>query len=258
MRDICDVCYVKNPKHYTLKYHEYMVPSNSTNNNSFGYKLLNTISFEFHDIDVLNNKIITGDDSGSGILQIRDNIDTDIVDSILDSLIINKNKLKKFRNICYNIMVQQSDTMIFYDYSDGWNLLTNWLQNLMRIISSDKYYLYSSHYYDNIKNYKKEIKQGIYRCVIITPHNKFTLKKMVSDFQKLGMQNIFVSWKHESKNIYDVSNFKNFLQNKKKLIMSNIDNNKLNHNDIINGSLDDIFCRPRYLLLNFLKWICVT
>ena len=260
INDISNNCYVKQLKKYVLKYHEYIIVSKSTKNNSqIVYKLLDTIDFKFHNIDILGNKIITGKCCGNRILNIYKNINTNIVDMILNSLIINTVELKKFKILCYNVIVKQLEPIIFYDYSDKWGLLTTWLGDILYTISSENYYLNSDDYYNNIDNCQKKIKNGIYRYVIIKPHPKNDIKKMIDDFKNLEIKNIIVVCKDKTKNIYDIDRFKNFLKNNKKLILSKINNEdtkKHYDNDIIDGHMDNIFYKTDYLLTDFLKWIC--
>jgi len=53
-----------------------------------------------------------------------ENINTKIVDNILNSLINDSNQLLLYKKLCYNIFVEQREEIIFYDYTLGDSLLS--------------------------------------------------------------------------------------------------------------------------------------
>ena len=83
------------------------------------------------------------------------NINIQIVDNILNSLINNKNILLLYKKLCYNIIVEQKEDTIFYDYNTtNYRFLSVYLKDLLTHIGIKHHHFND----DDIKNYIKIIK----------------------------------------------------------------------------------------------------
>lgn len=127
--DTLKQCYKKSLNVYKLKYHEYIIQ------NSYQCPvILDTKTFEImpYDGKICNEKILI-DDESRRVLSLCDtrNINSEIVDELLKSLINDKDVLVQYKNLCYNVLVEQQDCIIFYDYSSEYCLLSAWLKSLL-------------------------------------------------------------------------------------------------------------------------------
>lgn len=252
IKDICNKCYIRNPKLYELKYHEYLVCSNKSQ------CIFNARKYKIYDSSFFHNNIIPESLSGGRIVHVNDNIDTVIVDNILNSLVTDGSILKKFKTLCYNVLVKKSNyTKIFYDYDEC--LLSSWLRDTMITLSNNRHFLSDDCYFHDRYD-KKKIKEGHYRCIFISGGNSENyFETCIKNFK-----NIVISlgkYYPGKKKIYNIDNFKKYLRDNKELIMSIITryNNVSYDYDhvIVNGPIDNIFYNSRFLFSNFLKW-CVT
>jgi len=264
-QDILNKCYVKNCEFYNLNYHEYVLSIYvkeylSEYERAIKPVIFNSLNFSFNNIDELaDNKILTRDNKGNRSFYVNNNtIDTTIVDDILNSLINEETKFK-YKNLVYNLIVKQEDEqIIFEDFNE--RLLTTWIKDLLYSISKNNNFIYSSNYYEDIQEYKQNIKKYRPRCVIIDTL-QFPINKQIKDFSKFGI-NIFIVYKDDKKNtIYNFQNFRNYLQDNKDFLMNFLKNQ---HNfestngwesDIFHD--DNIFYKSELFLTNFFKWCCI-
>ena len=263
-QDILNKCYVKNCEFYNLNYHEYVVSIYvkeylSEYERSIKPVIFNSLNFSFNNIDeFVDNKILTRDNKGNRTFYVNNTIDTTIVDDILNSLINEETKIK-YKNLVYNLIVKQEhEQIIFEDFNE--RLLTTWIKDLLYSISKNNNFIYSSDYYEDIPEYKQNIKKYRPRCVIIDTL-QFPINKQIKDFSKFGI-NIFIVYKDDTKNtIYNLPKFRNYLQDNKVFLMNFLKNQ---HNfestngwesDIFHD--DNIFYKSELFLTNFLKWCCI-
>ena len=254
--DILKVCYIKKYDDYELKYNEYVI----SNNRGYGveYFVFNSFTFTFIIVDeIIGNKILTNKDSGQRRLYIKNIIDISMVDDILNSLISNETK-RQYKKLAYNLLVEQEDSqIIFYDYNSC--LLTTWIRDLLYTIRGRKSYVSSSDYYENKLEFKKLIKINKPRFVIIRAINKISIEKQITDFCNLGFKNIIICQDDKMNNMYNILNFRKYLQDNKNVLIKLIkDENNYEserwENDI---QYDDcIFYSQNLLLTNYLKWCC--
>lgn len=265
MQDIIKKCYVKKCDFYNLNYHEYVFPiiNNSLSISPIKHFIFNSVNFTLTSVDdVLNNKILTGKDSGGRFMDITinniDMLNIDIVNDILDSLISNEIKVQ-YKKLVYNLIVKQEEKqIIFYDYG---YLLTTWIRDLLYFISNNKFYVISEDYYENKLEFKKLLKTQKYRVVIITEYKNISIKTQINDFCKLGFKNIIVHQTDKLNSMYNIVKYRNYLQDNKELLIKCIKeqhnyevtdwNNEIQYND-------SIFYSNNLLLSNFLKWCCVV
>lgn len=254
-KDTIKKCYVKNCDFYNLNYHEYVFPS--SNKSSIEYFIFNSVNCTFTPVDeLINNKILTEQYKGRRIVNVKNIVNIDIVDNILNSLITNEIKLQ-YKKLVYNlIVVQEEKQIIFYDYNDC--LLTSWIKDLLYSISNN-IYVKAHDYYNNKLEFKKFLKKHKPRCVIISGH-EYSIKTQINDFCKLGFKNIIVCQNDKSNTMYNIVNFRKYLQDNKDLLIKCIkDEINYEHKEWQNAIQhdDSIFYSSDLLFTNFLKWCCV-
>jgi len=260
-QDILKKCYKRKNDEIKLQYHEYVF--SKCGNSSVKYFKFDSLTFTFTPIDeVIDNKILTNADAGQWSLYIKDIVDINIVDEILNSLINNETKCL-YKKLVYNLLVERVDQqIIFYDDYNG-SLLTTWIRDMLYCIKGRTAYVNSQDFYENKIEFKKLIKKNKPRLVIIKPINKISIETQIADMSNLGFTNIIVQQKGiRNNNMYNIVNFRKYLQdNKTELINLIKKENKYNiniktwKNEIKHKN--SIFYRQHLLLTNYLKWCCV-
>lgn len=257
-------CYDKKCEFYNLNYNEYVV-CDVTGPRKTMYVGFNSLNFTFTPFDkFINNKILTNDDCGEGFLYVKNVVDVDIVNNILNSLIKNEIKLQ-YKKLVYNLIVRQEEELnIFYDYNNC--LLTEWITNTLYKLSGHKFYVNSRDYYDNKTEFRTLWKKQKPRCVIIriTRDDKrskqIAIEKQIKDFIKLGFRNIIVCQHDKTNNMYNIANFRKYLTDNKELLMKCIKEENSNYKPTDSETDikfdDDVFYKPCMFLTNFLKWGC--
>jgi hypothetical protein len=270
-KDIVKICYVKRYESYILDYHDYVFSVKHSNHysRSLSYVIFNSVTFTFiHDDELINNKILTDEHHGARSVFVKSVVNTNVVDDILNSL-ISRDIKREYKKLVYNLLVEQEEKeIIFYDNTKL--LLTQWLKDLLYAISGHKFYVESSEYYENKSEFKKKIEKSKPRCVFISMYRllngKITplFERQINDFRKLGFQNIIVCQKdkHMYNEMYNITNYRNYLHDNKELLMKCIkEENKGKNYELESWEHeiqydDNIFNKPDLLLTNFLKWCC--
>jgi len=261
-QDTIEKCHVKVNilNFYNLNYYEYVFSIHRHPSHTSDYVIFNSVNFTFTYVDdLINNKILTGEDSGGRILFVKHVVNVSIVDDILNSLITCEIKVQ-FKILVYNLIVkQEEDQIIFYDYNNC--LLTTWIRDLLYSISNNKFYIESHQYYENKLEFKKIFKKSKLRCVIISKDSKDipTIETQIKDFCKLGFKNIIVCQNNKINTMYNIVNFRTYLQDNKELLIKCIKNENNYQPECWESSIkfdDDIFYNSKLLLTNFLKWCC--
>jgi hypothetical protein len=229
--DICEECY-HDVKAYKPKYHEYAIFSPDQKS-----KLFNARKYKAYD-NV--NKIITENLCGFKIITIDNNINSQIVQNILESLVIDPQIITKYQELCYSIIVKKSDEVnIFYDYGNSFFYLTDWIKDILFSLKHS-FFIHGSN-----QEYNKDA-----RCVILDNPNK------INKFVEIGVKNIIVRTK--KKHMYDVNNYVEYMNDNEEFVKINCLDRK-NMNEIKNDykSVNDIFFKSDLLLSHFLKWCCM-
>jgi len=248
IKNILNKCY-KKEKEYKLKYHEYAL--NSCVNGCVFNKVFNAKKFKVYNFDNIKNKIIVHKSIYAEGKMLPDvNADIKIIDNVFKELVNNNIITQQFKNLCYSIIVKQSDKInIFYDC--GNNYLTEWLINILDNIcgyTNRKHFRYSDYCLD-----KNIIRNR--NCVIIDEYEDKILNNIISKFKMLNIKNMII--KSSKNNIYNVTKFENFFEKNQKYIQSIIDKNMKkgcgitysNPSKYIHKVIDG-------LQQNLLKWIC--
>ena len=257
-QDILKKCY--NPKYdvYELKYHEYAI--SKCGGSSVEYFIFNSLTFTFTPIDeLIDNKILTTQYSCRRSLYVKDVVDVSVVDDILNSLINDEIK-RQYKKLVYNLLVDfKEKQIIFYDYNEC--LLTTWIRDILYTIKGSNMYVFSYHYYDNKIEFKKQLKNNKPRCVIIKQYKYISIETQINDFCKLGFKAIIVCQDVTKNNMYNMVNFRKYLQDNKDALIKLIKNennydieswgNEIQHDDCV-------FYSQRLLLTNYLKWCCAN
>jgi hypothetical protein len=255
-QDVIKKCYVKNYDVYDLKYHEFVFPGYQLN----AHYIFNSVNCTFTPVDeLINNKILTK--KGDGIRQVivKNIIHINIVDDILSSLVASEIILQ-YKKLVYNLIVkQEEEQIIFYDYNDC--LLTTWVKDLLYSISSAKCCVNSFCYYDDKSEFKKMLKTHKPRCVIIHDYKSVSVKTQIKDFCNLGFKNIIVCQNVKMNTMYNISNFRKYLNDNEEQLIDCI-KEEHNYEPIRSWKTevcydDDIFYGTRLLFTNFLKWCCI-
>ena len=260
-QDTIEKCYVKNYDFYNLNYNEYVIYASI--NSSIVYFIFDSVNFTFTPVDdLINNKILTRKDSGERFICVKNKVDIDIVDNILNTLISNDIK-NQYKKLVYNLIVKQEEKqIIFYDYNDC--LLTTFIQDLLHSISGSKFYTSSYDYYENKLEFNKMLKTCKCRCVIIHKHKHISVESQIKNFCKLGFRNLIVCQNDKTKNMYNTKKYRNYLLDNEELLIKCIkeENNhyKMKRDDKWANEIsydDSIFYDTNLLLTNFLKWCCI-
>ena len=261
-QDIIKKCYDKKYEVYELKYHEYSIYT--TGGSSVEYFILDSLTFTFTPVDeLINNKILTNTYCGGRSLYVKNTIDINIVDDILNSLINDREIIGQYKKLAYNLLVEreESQIIIFYDYNSC--LLTQWLRDLVYTLNGNKKYMLSCDYYENKIEFRKNINKNKPRCVIIRQINTIytiPIKRQIDDFIELGFKNIIVCQDDKTNNMYNIENYRKYLQDNKEVILNCIKNENNYETDSWESDIqhdDNIFYTQRLLLTNYLKWCCV-
>lgn len=107
--------------------------------------------------------------------------------------------------------------------------MKEWIISLLCAISNTKFYIYSYEYYENKLEVKKLLKT--LRCVIIKEYPNITIKKQIDEFSRLGIKNIIVCQQDEKNTMYNISNFRKYLNDNKESCIKEENNCELrSHN----------------------------
>jgi len=266
INDICVKCYDNKFVEYKLKYNKYLINSEENINKFY---IIDTK--KFNHIEYNNNiNVLTYKNKGNRSIHLNnfENLNINIVNDILNALINNNNILISYKKICYNILVEEIEDIIFFDYSTKNHLLATWLKDILFTITPNDetiIYMYSFNYPD--KDYINIIKKNKPRIVMIFCNFNTTDKQLyniVNKVKKIEIKNIYICVKN--KNMYNFREYFIWLNNNKVTIKNNITKNDTERfkclflDDIDKesniGGTDDIFYFQDLLLNNYLKWCC--
>jgi hypothetical protein len=200
--------------------------------------------------------------------EILDNTDTSIINDILSSLLKDKYKIDEFKELCYNIFVEEKKMIMFMDNGTTFNFLSEIINNLMNILNHQNEYslIYKySHkllYINTFKTNKPKVIFMNYGSVNSDFSNIYS--SYITDqyvfLSKYNINNIIVKNICDAKTTdYDYKKYINYISNNK---------NKINdlfaekcpdfYNDIdnIKENYIDILINPKMLLNNLIKWVC--
>jgi hypothetical protein len=258
LEDTVKKCYSKTYSFYNLEYHEYVFPTTHEEKTTSRteYVVFNSKSFTFTPVDqLINNKILTQEKCGGRCVFIKNNINIDIVDSILTTLITPQTKAQ-YKNLMRNLIVKSEEENIFYDYNEC--LLSEWTTDILYTIGNGGY-ITSKEFYGNKADVKRSFKTEKPRLVLIRTFEKMSIKKQITDFSKLGFRNMIVCQNDKQNSMYNVINFRKYLQDSKDLLMKYIKEENNYKPECWANEIkydNDIFYSSKLLFTNFLKWCC--
>ena len=187
-----------------------------------------------------------------------EHINTEIVDDIMNSLISDKNIIQQYKRLCHNILVECSDTIVFYDYASKHNIFTTWINDVVySICKNDK-----CHFDRDKKHcYSRDFKTNKPRLMIINElyminnreyktYTKKELNNIIREILDLGIKNVIVTSKNANKNYYDYKKFSDYMNVNEERILKTT---KCEDSGYYN---EDVFYKPSLLLNNFIKWCC--
>jgi hypothetical protein len=262
-KDIIKKCYIKNCEYYDLKPYEYLFRSTKPDSEELGrveYSIFNSQTFTFNDVDMLiNNKILTSTHEGGRSVLVKNTCDVNIVDNILNTLIEHDIK-HKYKTLLRNLIVKPNEKqIIFYDSDEC--LMTTFVTDLLFTILGSGAYVSSDEYYNNKKDFIKNIKITKPRCILIKNIQGVKLETQLNTFEQVGFKNIIVydCYQQTRKPIYNIAKYKNYLQENKQQLMNLIkeeNHYEVEHWDSEIPHNDSIFYKSRLLMTNFLRWSC--
>ncbi len=241
VQELCSSNFVENPSYYELKYNEYFV-----NNDIGGTCIINTLDLTVTEYKPTRHNILTN--YQKPIFEIPlvtfDCIDTLIVDNILKKLLPKYDDIQKYKALCYNLLVDQSDDIILYDSS---SYLAMWIISLLHKISSPN----NSYTIDenNSSNYMDYLSDSAYNNNIRVVYIKNTkmLNKKLKFLKQYGIKNIIIQG-----NMTDNDKVEFIKYVKTQIGLLDTVEKYIFEIDEMN-----IFGNPKLLLRNFLKWCCV-
>jgi hypothetical protein len=262
--DILKRCYNKNPEIYKLNLYEYLISNNDIN------YILNTKTLKIKNCkEDINNMLVVNNYKNISNLyisnEILDNTDTSIINDILSSLLKDKYKIDEFKEICYNIFVEEKKMIMFMDNGTTFNFLSEIINNLMNILNHQNEYSLIYEYsqkllYTNIFKTNKP-KLIFMNCGSVNSNFNNLYSSYITEqyvfLSKYKINNIIVKNICDVKTTdYDYKKYINYISNNK---------NKINdlfaekcpdfYNDIKENYID-IFINPKMLLNNLIKWFC--
>jgi hypothetical protein len=251
-------CFKKTIEFYVLQYYEYVVKECRPERTTLCL-IFNALTFTFIPVDeMINDKILVQKYNVARTIPLKNEVNTCIVDDILDSLICFETK-QDYKRLMYNLIVRQEEGQIIYDYDyiNNTCLLTSWIIDMSATISDKRFYRYSDEYYDDKKEFQKDFKE--IRCIIIRPYKDKLVQNQIHDFIKLGFKNIIVNMKVCVEQVtYNISRFEKYLQDNKEMLIKCI--NQETNQELTDWTYqfpNDIFYDARLFLVNFLKWCCI-
>ena len=253
-KDILKKKYInkKNLSFYSLKHNEFVILSQ--NKNHKGYSILDTLSLKFTPLDEFTKgKPLKAENLGySPSMIIKNEMNTKIIDEILDTL-INNNVKNNYKKLLYNLFVKEQKYPIIFEDISYEGILSGWIRDIFHKLTPDDF-IYSKDYYENKRILAKKDKC---KCVFLNDYFK-TIKRQINDFKRLGFKNIIVMNQGKKTNKDLLRYLRNNYENLKNIIKeeynsaNNSTNNELNH---IRLYPDTLFLDGSYLITNLLKWI---
>ena len=261
IKDILTKCLMPNCKEYILQNHEYFILTNTEHKCALlDSQLLNILDYTN---DIAKDKILCS--SSTRDIKFRSfdltNVNILIVEKILKEFINNNNIYNEYKRFCYNTIVIQKESLIFYD---KYGILTSILRDLLEILgvcgnsNTQPYYIYYDDYLVNKKHYKKLFKICLPKLVLI--HFEEYTKTKTTKIIHLGIKNIIVYNNNYGK--IQIDKLDNCIINLISDIIEVINKDILDKNlyiteTYIKKNIDNIFYKSELLLINFLKWCCI-
>lgn len=258
--DVIKTKFVKPPLFYTLCHYECIVHLKNTDE----YAVLDCRTFTIFPIDEFEKErgyILPGFTSTP--LYISENINTEIVESILHSL-VSANTVNEYKRIMYNLFVHPIYTIVFYDEmhksKHNWSsyILSEWIISLFdKLTTHGNKLFHSSEYYYDPQIFNTLIKKGKYRCVIITPHKKYTIEKQIKLFRSKEIKTIIVRdpmHTNAREPMYNIPTCVQYITEHWDTICPLIRNT---NSSIPPGIVGDIFDNSSYLNEYLFKWGCI-
>jgi hypothetical protein len=229
VKDICKLHFNKTPEILILNYNMYLT--------SYGY-IINSKTQELTNINQYNDKLLFNKNVVDlPYINNFDNIDISFVDSYIKFILDNNvNIYKDYKQLCYNVIVEQKYDIKIKSYSNSFIFLFRWLYYLLKRLNP------SYTIYTNIDKLPTKYDNNI-RLILLHYPNNYKVGNAKLKLEKIGFKNIIVI-DDDMPLTKPLERF-NFI---KDYIKDYIDNS---HNIV-----DTIFEQPDLLLLNYFKWCC--
>jgi len=276
IEEIVEKCYTRSsPSYYIPKYHEYVLKIDDE------YKLYNSLTNTYNDLDTIENKIITEKmHCGKYELQNYNEENTKLLNELLNTMIAHDRvcnkigielcsckheyKLKEYIQLCKSIFIEPSKNgslNIFYDLSSTKDyILSEIIYTLLETLTPSDQYINSKEYnIEEIKSEEVKKKNNKIRCIFIDGNNQENLDKELLEkkYTNLGIKNIIIRKKCNKKDsIYDNEKLSIYLEENKSRILKMLNNDKKDYtNEIINNP-KNLFNNENKLISNMVLWVC--
>lgn len=258
-KNILDVCYTNEYEFYNIPRHEYIVirkcPSSEKE-----YGIFNAINISFTPIDeVIGDKILTVENcSFMPLIITKDitNIDINIVEGLLTSLISN-DMLIQYKKLMYNLLVKcEEKQIVFYDYNEC--LLTTYIECLLRTLIGNNFSTTFKWRNESVNWIECNCNEFRYVKIIKDFSANVPIEKQSENFRKIDCKIIVVCQDDSTKKIYNISEYKKYVNNNKEIIKTYLDRNGALYLPL-EGEIymSDRLLYDSYMLqANFLKWCC--
>lgn len=254
INDIINKCYIKKTdiEYYKLDCNKFVIE------NGEEIFIFNSLTLEFIPLNeeiksmILVEMFRCSFDLKNNLIQNFNDINTLIVDKLLDNL-INQNIKIKYKIFMKNLLNGIEGENIFYD-DDCVCLLSVWCKDILTTLGKRNNIICSDQFYNNKKEFNKTIRKYNPKILLLNRHPAFIYSEPdINSFSKYNFKNIII--RKKNKGIYNKKQFAVSLQNKECEIIDII-NNQNNNNVIYRiNYADQIFGNSKYLQINFLKWI---
>lgn len=249
INDVCNKCYVNECNKYVMKYNEYMISGEN------GVEILDVSTFNHIKYkDVCETKFITSDICVSSMNIPNTPINTNIVNEIIESLIIDKKNINNYKHFCKACVVEQQKNNYFID--DSRQMMTIWLRDLLySMIGCNSVCIIDFGEFSLSKKWMKENINLNARLFVVNYVPDTHIDKTLSELTNLGCNNIMFTTSSDD-HVYDDAKFKTYIDNNKYILTQMLTNGyKINWDDLCEV-MNYIFCSCGALRINYLRWIC--
>lgn len=203
--NILKVCLCKK-RPYEMLYHEFLIIFEDSNGKKF-MSLYNSIKNLHKSAEELRNTMIICNDSYFELINhYTSNIPINI--GMIIYTITNEETCKLYKKLMYNMLVIPSEKIIFYDY--GTHLLSDLARDLCQALGISNQKLVSEIYFNNKKEYEKEMKNGKIRYAIISQSEE-NFNERLEYLRKSNIPNIIVKNYRDKRDFYNYDRYKKYI-----------------------------------------------
>ena len=272
IKDILEKCYQPHPNSFTLEYHQFFVySSKSDDKHSPITKLFDAKCKSFYSIEpYITGKYTTVSESSRNIRTNIDDMNIDIVDTIMRRLIPYSRDRNRYQQLCRYMLVDGSSSpYIFRDtcYIDNeHHQLSSWVSSMtytLGIESIPTLDLESMRLKKpNLSAFIKENDNTCARCVCLSNIREDDIEMCVSEIkEKLGIMLFIVRNKtrDHTKTIYDFNAYEAYIRDNIEEVKQHIQTDQYYDVAIVarRENMDNLFYLTTMLFTHYMKW-CIS